>query len=116
MSKNADHALISLLDKFQDGIIFKFWNVLPVNKVFELNVLHLKHFDETHGEPRVHTHNTRMSQLDPVVMPIREGKYFDRTYEFIVPRLWNALPPQLKNLSECNAVKRRLRKWYLSKL
>jgi exonuclease III len=95
---------------------FKFWKVLPVNKIFELNVLHLKYFDDSHGEPRVHTHNTRMSQLDPVVMPISEGRYFDRTYEFIVPRLWNALPPQLKNLTECKAVKRRLRKWYLSNL
>jgi hypothetical protein len=51
-----------------------------------------------------------MSQLDLVVMPISEGRYFDRTYEFIVPSLWNALPPQLKNLTECNAVKKETEK------
>jgi hypothetical protein len=57
--------------------LFKFWNVMPVNKVFELNVLCLKYFDESHGEPRVHTHNTRMSQRDPLVMPM--SRFFDRT-------------------------------------
>jgi hypothetical protein len=96
--------------------LFKFWNVMPVNKVFELNVLCLKYFDESHGEPRVHTHNTRMSQRDPVVMPMSEGRFFDRTYEFIVPRLWNSLPPDLKNFLEIKTVKRRLKKWYLSNL
>jgi hypothetical protein len=96
--------------------LFKFWNVMPVNKVFELNVLCLKYFDESHGEPRVHTHNTRMSQFEPLVMPKSEGKFFDRTFQYMVPRLWNALPPDLKNVIERKIVKRRLKKWYLSKL
>jgi Reverse transcriptase (RNA-dependent DNA polymerase)/Endonuclease-reverse transcriptase len=95
---------------------FKFWNVLPASKIFELNVLSLKYFDEFHGEPRVHTHNTRMSQREPVVMPISENKYFDRTYEYIVPRLWNALPMNLKNVANRDSVKRKLRKWFLSNL
>jgi hypothetical protein len=58
----------------------------------------------------VHTRNTRMSQLEPLVMPKSEGKFFDRAFEYIVPRLWNALPPDLRNVIERKTVKRRLKK------
>jgi hypothetical protein len=60
--------------------------------------------------------NAKIQETKPLVMPKREGKFFDRTFEHIVPRLWNALPPDLKNVIQRKTVKRRLKKWYLSKL
>jgi len=96
--------------------LFKFWNVMPVNKVFELNVLCLKYFDESHGEPRVHTHNTRMSQRDPLVMPMSEGRFYDRTYECIVPQTVEFIATRSREFFEIKTVKRRLKKWYLSNL
>jgi hypothetical protein len=110
------YKMCSKKDKQSVDNQLKFWNVMPIQKIFELNVLCLKYFDDNHGEPRIHQYNTRMSQLDPVVMPISESKYFDRTYDFIVPRLWNSLPPELKNIVNPDTVKRLLKKWFLSKL
>jgi Reverse transcriptase (RNA-dependent DNA polymerase) len=92
---------------------FKFWNVMPVDKIFDLNLLCLKYFDADNREPYLHAYNTRMSQLNPVVEPRSENKYFDRTSEYILPRLWNTLPTNLRSLNKKN-VKFKLKKFLLS--
>jgi len=57
--------------------LFNFGNVMPVENIFELNVLCLKYFDEHHGVPRLHQYNTRMSKIVPVIMPPSVNKYID---------------------------------------
>jgi hypothetical protein len=61
----------------------------------------------------LHAYNTRMSQLNPVMEPRSENKYFDRTSEYILPRLWNTLPTNLRSLNKKN-VKFKLKKFLLS--
>jgi exonuclease III len=90
--------------------LYKFWNVLPVNKIFDVNILELKYF-EHHGTIRQHPYSTRSSRFDVIVEPISENRFFERTFEYIVPRLWNMLPEELKNCRTNSTVKRKLKKW-----
>jgi hypothetical protein len=32
-------------------------------------------------------------------MPLSQNKYHEKTWNYIIPRLWNKLPPELKNLN-----------------
>jgi hypothetical protein len=48
------------------------------------------------GEQRSHNYETRLSRFNPIVMPIKKDKYFEHTFEYIVPRLWNMLPLEQK--------------------
>lgn len=45
---------------------------MPVDKIFELNLLRVKYFDADHSEPYLHAY---MSQLNPVIKPRSENKY-----------------------------------------
>ena len=90
--------------------LFKFWKVIPVNKIFEVSVLELKYFDH-HGTLRQHPYSTRSSRFDVVLEPKSVNKYSERTFEYIVPRLWNSLPEELKNCQTMIAVKRKIKKW-----
>jgi len=58
-----------------------------------------------------------MSRIAPtVILPPSVNKFFDRTYDYILPRLWNSLPTSLKNLNDKEIVKQLIKKWYLSSL
>jgi hypothetical protein len=57
----------------------KFRNVIPVNNMFDLNVLCLKYF-ASHGEHRIHEYVTRLSRFEPLVMPNSNDKYFQKTF------------------------------------
>jgi len=92
-----------------------FWNFIPVKKIYEMNVLQLKYF-HSHGTLRQHNYATRLSQMEPLVMPKTSNRYFERTFEFIVPRLWNNLPLQLRIFVTKEEVKRNLKKWFKSNL
>jgi hypothetical protein len=78
--------------------LYKFWNVLPLNKILEL-----KYF-EHHGTIRQHPYSTRSSRFDVIVEPRSENRFFERTFEYIVPE-------ELKNCRTNSTVKRKLKKW-----
>ena len=83
---------------------FHFWCVLPVDKIYQLSSLCVKYFDDDFGDQRFHQYNTRL--LD--------NKYFNRTSECILPRLWNMLPSELKNLRDKSGVKRKIKKCFIN--
>jgi hypothetical protein len=89
---------------------------MPVVKIFDLNLLCIKYFDADHREPYLHAYNTRMLQLNPVIEPRSENKYFDRTSEYILPRPWNSLPNNLKHLTNKNTVKFKIKKFLLNQI
>jgi hypothetical protein len=94
---------------------FGFWKVLPVKKVFDVTVLCMKYF-EPHGDRREHNYETRLSQFEPLVMPPSKNKFSERTFNHVVPRLWNKLPLQHRNYETMSEVKRNLKKFYKSEL
>jgi hypothetical protein len=79
-------------------------------------VLTLKYFDPNHGAKREHSHFTRTAVTNPLIMPLSQNKYHERTWDYIMPRLWNKLPPELKNLNSVNSVKEKLKDLYHSQL
>jgi exonuclease III len=109
------YKMCSEKDKNSVENLFKFWNVLPVDKVFEFNILVSRYFDN-HGTLRQHSHNTRSSQFDVYFEPRSENSYAERTNQYIVPRLWNSLPQELKTFQSTSIVKRRLKKYFKSNL
>jgi hypothetical protein len=90
---------------------FDFWKVMPVKSIYNFNVLCLKYFS-SHGEQRSHNYETRISRFDPMVMPINKDKYFEHTFEYIVPRLWSMLPLEHKNYGSLDVAKRNLKDFF----
>jgi exonuclease III len=111
--------LITMSSKAQlkkEPNVHKLWNVLKLDDLYELTVLTLKYFDPNHGAKREHSHFTRTAVTNPLIMPLSQNKYHERTWDYIMPRLWNKLPPELKNLNSVNSVKEKLKDLYHSQL
>jgi len=89
--------------------IYHVWNVLPLEKTFEQIVLILKYFDENHRARRVHSYDTRTARNEPLVTPLSQNRYHERTWNFVMPRLWNQLPMNLKNLNKLSTVKEKIK-------
>jgi hypothetical protein len=104
--------LITMSSKAQlrkEPNVHKLWNVLELNELYELTVLTLKYFHPNHGAKREHSHFTRTAITNPLIMPLSQNKYHERTWDYIMPRLWNKLPPELKGLNSVNSVKEKLK-------
>ena len=118
LAKLQEKILYKLLSRKQKSKVenyCKFWNVIPVNNMFDLNVLCLKYFD-SHGEHRIHEYVTRLSRFEPLVMPNSNDKYFQKTFEYIVPRLWNDLPLEHRNYRSLMTVKKHLKRYFKEKV
>jgi hypothetical protein len=96
--------------------VYKIWNVLPIYKICEQITIINKYFDQDHGEPRHHEHDTRTNSNAPLVTPVSENKYHERTWSYIMPRLWNKMPRELKNLESKKIVKEKIKEWYLDSI
>jgi hypothetical protein len=99
-----------------DKSIYQVWKVLPLEHTFEQTAITLKYFDANHGIRRIHSHDTRSARNDPRVAPLSQNKYHERTWNYVMPRLWNQLPFELKNLISQKTVKERIKNWYIEKL
>jgi hypothetical protein len=88
---------------------------MPVDKIFQLNMICTNYFEGSWGVPRTHQYGTRLLELDPVVEPMFGNKYFNRLSVCILPRLWNLLHQELKTLEDKDEVKIRVKKWLLEK-
>jgi hypothetical protein len=96
--------------------VFKIWQVLPLNSLFEVTMLTQKYFDREEFERRQHSHDTRTMANEPLVTEMHENAFKDRTWNFIMPRLWNKLPLNLKQYKNIETAKKNIRDWYLSQI
>jgi hypothetical protein len=113
------HSFFSFYYKNQlhaDKSIYQVWNVLPLEKTFEQIVLIIKYFYADHGARRMHSYDTRTARNEPLVMPLGQNRYHERTWNFVMPRLWNNLPIELKNLNKLSIVKEKIKELYLTRL
>jgi len=86
---------------------FKTWNVLPLNTVFEQIILTLKYFDSNHGVRRLHNYGSRTASNNPLIMPKIINKFQERTWNYIMPRLWNKLSAKVKKHPNARKGKRK---------
>jgi hypothetical protein len=96
--------------------VFKIWNVLPIETVFEQIILTKKYFDFDFTAIRQHQYTTRLALSNPLPQPMSVNKYHECTWNFILPRLWNKLPKELKILTSKKNAKEKIKSWYLSLL
>jgi hypothetical protein len=67
---------------------FDFWKVMLLKRIYNFNVSCLKYFS-SYGEQRSTIMKQYSLDLIKMVMPISKDKYFEHTFAYIVPRLWN---------------------------
>jgi Reverse transcriptase (RNA-dependent DNA polymerase) len=94
--------------------VYKIWQVLPVKMTHELVVALLKYFDKEQGVRRIHSYQTRTAANEPLVMPMSQNKYHERTWEYIVPRIWNKIPQNLKSFNTHATAKEHIKNWFMS--
>jgi len=87
-------------------------NLYILNLAFDQIILTLKYFDQNHGVPRVHNYRTRTA----LNKPLRINKYQERTWKYIMPRLWNKLPSELKNYQTHETAKENIKLWFLNQI
>jgi len=102
--------------KANNNDVFKTWKVLPLNLAFEQIIAVLKYFDKDQCEKRVHSHKTRMASSEQLIMPKFVNKYQARTWEYIMPRIWNKMPLELKSFNTIKTAKENIKQWYLIKI
>jgi Reverse transcriptase (RNA-dependent DNA polymerase) len=96
--------------------VYKAWRVIPFDLVFEQIILTLKYHEAAQGERRLHSYGTRTALTNPLIEPKSTNKYYERTWSFILPRLWNKLPNELKNLNSKTEIKSKLKEWFMQTL
>jgi hypothetical protein len=72
-----------------------------------------KYFNESHGEVRTNPCETRSSQNKTLETPRSKNRFHERTTHCILPRLWNEIPEELKNLATKIAAKSKLKMFYI---
>jgi hypothetical protein len=104
-------------EKFNyDDNVYAYWKILPVKMCAKFIFLIEKYFNESHGEVRTNHYETRSSQNEPLETPRSKNRFHERTTHYILPRLWNEIPKELKNLTTKIAVKSKLKMFYVSQL
>ena len=88
-------------DKFQSvGDVYKFWNVMSLSNLSKFSILKENLLSDWGGVIRYHEHNTRTIVNAPFLVPIRENRFQSKTVKYILPRLWNELPNDIKHISD----------------
>jgi len=49
-------------------------------------------------------------------MPKSKNKHFERTWEYIMSRIWNKIPPNLKSFHTLSTAKENIKNWYFNKI
>ena len=63
---------------------------------------------------RQHEHQTRMMITEQMFIPRCNNRFQNRTVEYLMPKLLNNLPLELKSLASPNDVKKHVKDYYLT--
>ena len=80
--------------------LYKYWNVMPITNTAKYCLLKENYFTDWGGVPRQHEYSTRTIQTTPFFVPLRENRFHSKTIKYILPRIWNEIPVELKNITE----------------
>ena len=94
--------------------LFSYWKVLPVNLQAKHSLIYENYFNDIHGESRTHNYETRLMTHDQLITPRSVNRFGERLIDYILPRIWNELPSDLKCLSSELCVKKKVKEWLLS--
>ena len=93
--------------------VFKYWNVLSVNNIFKYCFIRENLSEEWDGSLREHNYRTRTMENEPLFTPKNLNRFQNRTCHYLMPRLLNELPINIRNL-ECENFLKNVKEFYLS--
>ena len=96
-----------------DVDVFKYWNVLSVNKIFKYCYIRENISEEWEGSLREHNYRTRIMESEPLVTPKSINRFQNRTSQYLMPRLLNEIPCNIRNIERANFLK-NVKEFYLS--
>jgi hypothetical protein len=96
--------------------IYDYWRLLPFEMIVKYVFITQQYFNENHDVPRMHCYLTREARNQPLVMPRASNCFGERIFKYVVPRIWNEIPVNLRNLNNKNIVKNKIKKWLLSEI
>jgi hypothetical protein len=94
--------------------LYEYWQLLPFETIVKYVLITQHYFNENHSVPRLHCYLTRESSNQPLVMPRAINRFGEKTFNYVIPRVWNEIPVNLRNLKNKNIVKNKIKKWLLS--
>lgn len=124
---NASNIHINKLQKLQNAIVKKinrrdpsntsrenYFKVLEVQQIFKMT-LALEYYDDIRfKKPIDHQYNTRRREQGMFQTPMSYNKYGKRQLNNSLPTVLNALPSNLKNISNFKTRKKRIKNLFLS--
>ena len=72
------------------------------------------YFENWGAVVRQHEHQTRMMITEQMFIPRCNNRFQNRTVEYLMPKLLNNLPLELKSLASPNDVKKHVKDYYLT--
>jgi Reverse transcriptase (RNA-dependent DNA polymerase) len=100
-------------EKFNENDdIFKYWNILPVEKQAKMALI-LEKYSDYHGELRIIKYDTRNAEQVNLKTPKYINRYGERTFKVLLPKIWNQIPVKLRNITETKIIKKEMKKWLI---
>lgn len=85
---------------------------MPLNNMAKYCMIKENYFIDWGGTHRQHDYSTRTIITTPFVVPLRENRFHSKTTKYILPRLWNEIPTELKSINDHAVLNTALKKHY----
>lgn len=99
--------------KHNDNAIFKYCDVLPIQKKVKLSLILENHEGNDLKIPLLHNVQTRQKQKGYLQEWPAINAYGERTLKYMLPKLINELPYEIKNETNINNLKKKLKQYYI---
>lgn len=99
--------------RFPTEELFKDIKICDLRNLFYLNILTNMSKHKLFSDPSSHIHNTRHKAQLNLLLPKKSKTIGQRVYHYIGIKLYNLLPPELKQIIYKKSTKTKLRHWIL---
>ena len=93
--------------------IYSFTDILPFSQLHKYRLIIQQYYTQTYKKHTITTYNTRTPLT--YTLPHTFNKFGERELRYLVPKIFNSLPPEIKSLNKISEVKKNV-KIYLVQL
>lgn len=94
---------------------YKFLDLLPVQQLFKYKIIKKNYYKRDYQtEVNVNMYATR--QENQIYFPTTANKYGDKLDKVLIPKIFNSLPANLKNIPKIGEAKKKIKKYLLHNL
>jgi hypothetical protein len=87
---------------------------MSTNNLAKFVLLKENYLNDWGGELINHNYQTRIMTRQPLFLPRNLNRYQSKTIVYILPRIWNSLPNDLKNLPSQVEINIKLKNYFKS--